>query len=184
MNSVASMGRRALAVAALLGLAACSTTGPGGPAGLTPGASTLPDVEARLGRPAQTWNNADGSRQLAFAQGPEGTQTFMVFIAPDGKLQRIVGVLNEGFFGLIQPGMTQEQVLRLLGPASVPPTPYRFSDTFAWTWLYCQSQNVMQYFDVSFDATTGRVRGAGQHLYTRGYLPGTPPCTMQNIDLP
>ncbi len=184
MKSVASMGRRALAAAALLGLAACSTTSPGGPAGLTPGTSTLPDVEARLGRPAKAWKNADGSQQLAFQTGPEGTQTFMVFIAPDGKLQRIVGVLNEGFFGLIQPGMTQEQVLRLLGPASVPPTPYRFSDTFAWTWLYCQSQNVMQYFDVSFDAATGRVRGAGQHLYTRGYLPGTPPCTLQNIDLP
>ena len=176
MKTVAS----ALA-AALLGLAGCATPGSGG---LTPGTSTLADVEARLGRPAKTWKNADGSQQLAFPTGPEGTQTFMVFIAPDGKLQRIVGVLNEQFFGLIQPGMTQEQVLRLLGPAGGPATPYRRSDTFAWTWLYCQSQNVMQYFDVSFDATTGLVRGAGQHLYTRGYLPGTPPCTMQNIDLP
>lgn len=181
MNSVASMGRRALAVAALLGLAACSTPGP---AGLTPGASTLSDVESRLGRPAKTWKNADGSQQLAFPTGPEGTQTFMVFMAPDGTLQRIVGVLNEQFFGLIQPGMTQEQVLRLLGPAGGPPTPYRHSNSFAWTWLYCQSQNVMQYFDVNFDATTGLVRYAGQHLYTRGYLPGTPPCKMQNIDLP
>jgi hypothetical protein len=176
MKTVASV----LAVA-LLGLAGCATPGSGG---LTPGTSTLADVEARLGRPAKTWKNADGSQQLAFPTGPEGTQTFMVFIAPDGKLQRIVGVLNEQFFGLIQPGMTQEQVLRLLGPAGGPATPYRRSDTFAWTWLYCQSQNVMQYFDVSFDATTGLVRGAGQHLYTRGYLPGTPPCTMQNIDLP
>lgn len=176
MKTVASV----LAVA-LLGLAGCATPGSGG---LTPGTSTLADVEARLGRPAKTWKNADGSQQLAFPTGPEGTQTFMVFITPDGKLQRIVGVLNEQFFGLIQPGMTQEQVLRLLGPAGGPATPYRRSDTFAWTWLYCQSQNVMQYFDVSFDATTGLVRGAGQHLYTRGYLPGTPPCTMQNIDLP
>ena len=176
MKTVASV----LAVA-LLGLAGCATPGSGG---LTPGTSTLADVEARLGRPAKTWKNADGSQQLAFPTGPEGTQTFMVFIAPDGKLQRIVGVLNEQFFGLIQPGMTQEQVLRLLGPAGGPATPYRRSDTFAWTWLYCQSQNVMQYLDGSFDAPTGRVRGAGQHLYTRGYLPGTPPCTMQNIDLP
>ena len=176
MKTVASV----LAVA-LLGLAGCATPGSGG---LTPGTSTLADVEARLGRPAKTWKNADGSQQLAFPTGPEGTQTFMVFITPDGKLQRIVGVLNEQFFGLIQPGMTQEQVLRLLGPAGAPATPYRRSDTFAWTWLYCQSQNVMQYFDVSFDAGTGLVRSAGQHLYTRGYLPGTPACSLQNIDLP
>ena len=181
MISVASLGRRALAAAALLGLAACTTPGP---SRLTPGASTQSDVENRLGRPAKIWKNADGSQQLAFPTGPEGTQTFMVFIAPDGKLQRIVGVLNEQFFGLIQPGMTQEQVLRLLGPAGAPATPYRRSDTFAWTWLYCQSQNVMQYFDVNFDAGTGLVRSAGQHLYTRGYLPGTPACSLQNIDLP
>ena len=124
MKTVASV----LAVA-LLGLAGCATPGSGG---LTPGTSTLADVEARLGRPAKTWKNADGSQQLAFPTGPEGTQTFMVFITPDGKLQRIVGVLNEQFFGLIQPGMTQEQVLRLLGPAGAPATPYRRSGTFAW----------------------------------------------------
>jgi hypothetical protein len=37
------------------------------------------EVEARLGQPAMTWKNADGSQQLAFATGPGGTQTFMVF---------------------------------------------------------------------------------------------------------
>ena len=176
MKTVASV----LAVA-LLGLAGCATPGSGG---LTPGTSTLADVEARLGRPAKTWKNADGSQQLAFPTGPEGTQTFMVFITPDGKLQRIVGVLNEGFFGLIQAGMTQDQVLRLLGPSSVPSMPYRRTHTLTWSWLYCQSQNVQQYFDVNFDAGTGRVRSIGQHQWTHGYMPGTPPCVMQNIDLP
>ena len=104
--------------------------------------------------------------------------------APDGKLTRLVGVLNEGFFGLIQAGMTQDQVLRLLGPSSVPSMPYRRTDTLTWSWLYCQSQNVQQYFDVNFDAGTGRVRSIGQHQWTHGYMPGTPPCVMQNIDLP
>jgi len=181
MRTTVSLGRWTWLAISALCLSACTSTGP---TGLTPGSSTLSDVEARLGRPAMNWKNADGSRQLAFAQGPAGTQTFMVFIAPDGRLQRIVGVLNDDFFGLIKPGMTQEQVLRLLGPAGQPATPYRRTDSFAWTWLYCQSQNVMQYFDVNFDATTGLVRNAGQHQYLRGYLPGTPPCTLQNIDLP
>jgi len=137
-----------------------------------------------LGKPAMVWKNPDGTSQLAYPFGPSGTQTFMVFVGADGKLQRIVGVLNEGFFGLIQAGMTQDQVLRLLGPSSVPSMPYRRTDTLTWSWLYCQSQNVQQYFDVNFDAGTGRVRSIGQHQWTHGYMPGTPPCVMQNIDLP
>jgi hypothetical protein len=138
-----------------------------------------------MGQPAMTWKNADGSQQLAFATGPGGTQTFMVFRRhPTASSTRIVGVLNEGFFGLIQAGMTQDQVLRLLGPSSVPSMPYRRTDTLTWSWLYCQSQNVQQYFDVNFDAGTGRVRSIGQHQWTHGYMPGTPPCVMQNIDLP
>ena len=181
MNRAVSIRRLGLAGISALFLSACAGYSS---SALTPGASTLPEVVATMGQPAMTWKNADGSQQLAFAAGPGGTQTFMVFVAPDGKLQRIVGVLNEGFFGLIQAGMTQDQVLRLLGPSSVPSMPYRRTDTLTWSWLYCQSQNVQQYFDVNFDAGTGRVRSIGQHQWTHGYMPGTPPCVMQNIDLP
>lgn len=181
MGMMVSIGRRGgMAVGALF-LSACAGYS-GGP--LTPGVSTLTEVEARLGQPAMVWKNADGSQQLAFATGPGGTQTFMVFVATDGKLQRIAGVLNEGFFDLIKPGMSQEQVLRLLGPSGTPPTPFRRTDTLTWSWLFCQSQNVQQYFDVNFDASTGLVRNIGQHQWTHGYMPGTPPCVMQNIDLP
>lgn len=179
MRSVAPLGRLALVAAALL-LSACASRGPDK---LIPGVSTLSDVQAGLGRPAMSWNEPDGTRQYAFTTGPGGTQTFMVFIAPDGKLKRIVGVLNAGYFNLIQPGMSREQVLRLLGPTA-PATPYALAGTQTWSWLYCQSQNVQQYFDVNFDAASGLVRDAGQHQYLRGYLPGTPACVMQNIDLP
>jgi hypothetical protein len=183
MNSIVStsLGRRGLAAIGALLLSACAGLGN---RPLTPGLSTLPEVVATMGQPAMTWKNADGSQQLAFAAGPGGTQTFMVFVAPDGQLQRIVGVLNEGFFGRIEPGMSQEQVLRLLGPSGTPPTPFRRTGSLTWSWLFCQSQNLQQYFDVNFDAATGRVRSTGQHPWTHGYMPGTPPCQLQNIDLP
>lgn len=181
MGTAVSIGRRVWTGIGALLLSACAGMGPGT---LTPGVSTGPEVEARLGQPAKTWQNADGSRQLAFVSGPGGTQTFMAFIGPDGKLTRLVGVLNEYYFNLIRPGMTQDEVLALLGPASLNPTPYRRTDTLTWSWLYCQSQNVQQYFDVNFDATSGRVRNTGQHQFLHGYLPGTPACVMQNIDLP
>jgi hypothetical protein len=181
MNRAVSIRRLGLAGISALFLSACAGYSS---SALTPGVSTLPEVVARLGQPAMTWKNADGSQQLAFATGPGGTQTFMVVHRPRRQAERIVGVLNEGFFGLIQAGMTQDQVLRLLGPSSVPSMPYRRTDTLTWSWLYCQSQNVQQYFDVNFDAGTGRVRSIGQHQWTHGYMPGTPPCVMQNIDLP
>jgi hypothetical protein len=101
MNRAVSIRRLGLAGISALFLSACAGYSS---SALTPGASTLPEVVATMGQPAMTWKNADGSQQLAFATGPGGTQTFMVFVAPDGKLQRIVGVLNEGFFGLIQAG--------------------------------------------------------------------------------
>ena len=84
---------------------------------LQPGVSTLPQIEAALGAPAMVWKNPDGSAQLAYPFGPSGTQTFMVFVGADGKFQRITGVLNETQFRLVQPGMTKEQVLRILGPS-------------------------------------------------------------------
>ena len=180
MQTSVSPARRAGVMVAALCLSACAATSSGG---LTPGSSTVSDVEARLGRPAMAWKNDDGSRQLAFAQGPQGTQTFMVFIAPDGRLQRVVGVLNEPFFSQIQPGMTQEQVLRLLGPASTPPATFARTGTLTWSWLHCASPNLMQYFNVHFDAATGQVRATGQHPWMHGYLPGTPPCSPRNIDL-
>jgi hypothetical protein len=181
MGTAVSIGRRVWTGIGALLLSACAGMGPGA---LTSGVSTGPEVEARLGQPAKTWQNADGSRQLAFVSGPGGTQTFMAFIGPDGKLTRLVGVLNEYYFNLIRPGATQDEVLGLLGPASAPAMTYKRTDTLTWSWLYCQSQNVQQYFDVNFDVATGLVRNTGQHQWTHGYMPGTPPCVMQNIDLP
>jgi hypothetical protein len=44
---------------------------------LQPGVSTLPQIEAALGKPAMVWKNPDGTSQLAYPFGPSGTQTFM-----------------------------------------------------------------------------------------------------------
>lgn len=184
MNNTVSKSllRRGLIVISALLVAACAGYGS---SPLTPGVSTLPEVVAVMGHPAMTWRNPDGSQQLAFAQGPAGTQTFMAHIAADGRLQRLTGVLNEAYFGRIEPGMTQAQVLRILGPSGAPwTTVYPRTQTLTWSWLFCPSQNLQQYFDVNFDVNTGLVRNTGQHQMLRGYLPGTPPCMPQNIDLP
>lgn len=69
--------------------------------GLKPGVATLPEVIATMGKPTLSWKDPDGSEQLAYPRGPAGPQTFMVFMAPDGRLQRIEQVLNMEHFARI-----------------------------------------------------------------------------------
>ena len=181
MKRVFPLPRWTCSGAAVVLLGACAGLGGGT---LTPGVSALPEVLAAMGQPAMRWKNADGGQQLAFPRGPTGTQTYMAYVAADGKLQRLTGVLNEAYFSRIESGMTQEQVLRILGPSGAPWTvTYPRTRTLTWSWLFCPSQNLQQYFDVNFDADTGLVRAIGQHQVLHGYLPGTPPCKVDNIDL-
>ena len=90
MNLWICFKQRWLALAGVVLLSACAV--PNG-SNLQPDISTLPQVLATMGKPAMGWKNPDGSEQLAFPHGPAGTQTFMAYIAPDGKLQRIEGEL-------------------------------------------------------------------------------------------
>lgn len=173
------LGVAALAGAALL--AGCAGFNAGS---LQPGVSTLPQIEAALGAPAMVWNGSDGSQQLAYPLGPAGTQTFMVFVGADGKLLRITGVLNEAQFGLVQAGMTKEQVLRILGPSGALWTQtFPRTNTVAWTWLYCAPGNFQNYFNVMFDVSTGLVRSTGQSPVMVGREGLTPSCSRTVIGL-
>lgn len=161
MNGKFSLVARGLLVVSALLLSACA--GYGG-SNLKPGVSTLPEILASMGQPTMFWKNADGSEQLAYPRGPGGTQTFMAHVGPDGRLQRIEKVLNMEHFARIQTGMNQEEVLRVLGPPGSPWTQYYSrSNELAWSWLFCNSWNSQEFFDVMFDATTGIVRSTGQH---------------------
>ena len=88
----------------------------------------------------------------------------MVFIAPDGTLERIEKVLDMEHFARIEIGKSDLPiVLRLLGP--VPPQNvvyFEARDELVWSWLFCDSWNQQAFFDVLFDATTGRVRTTQQ----------------------
>ena len=147
---------RILAVLLAATLAGCA--GYGG-TGLQPGQASADDVLRALGAPALQWTDADGSRQWAYPRGPMGVHTFMVFIAPDGRLQRIDNVLDEEGFARVRPGMTQHQVLRALGPPQPIWTVYfQARDELVWEWRYCDAWAQLARFDVLFDATRGVVR--------------------------
>jgi hypothetical protein len=167
MTITASFRRLAVLVAGGALLAACA--GYGG-SQLQPGVATLPDVMAAMGQPSMSWTNTDGSQQLAYPRGPEGTQTFMVFLGADGRVQRIEGVLDRAHFALVEPGKSDRAaVLRLLGPAQPQWEAYFAArDELVWEWSFCDGWNHLARFDVLFDASSGIVRTS----YHRPYLQG------------
>jgi len=142
---------------------------------LRSGESTLSEVIATMGEPAMWWKEADGSEQLAYPRGPAGTQTFMVFLTPEGRLDRIEGVLDEVYFARIEVGKsTKEDILKLLGPP--PPhwiTYFPARDELAWEWRFCTVFSTIAYFNVLFDGATGIVRSTLQRP-DRGFARGGP----------
>lgn len=148
--------RTALLCSTLL-LAACAAYSG---SGLKAGVAGVADVIATMGEPAMRWKDADGREQLAYPRGPAGTQTFMVFVGSDGRLERIEGVLDMTHFARLEPGKSdQAAVLRLLGPSQPQWTAYfRARDELVWEWRYCDGWNQKAFFDVLFDATTGIMR--------------------------
>jgi hypothetical protein len=174
MNNICLVCGRGLVVFSALLIAACASYSG---SNLKPGVSTLPEVVASMGEPAMVWKNPDGSQQLAYPRGPAGTQTFMAYVGPDGKLQRIEGVLDMAHFARIQAGMSKEEVLRVLGPPGPLWTQtYSRSNTLAWSWLFCDSASLQNLFDVMFDATTGVVRSTEQRPNYQGRLGIQPTC--------
>lgn len=127
---------------------------------LKPGISTLPEVVATMGEPAMQWNDPDGRVQLAYPRGPAGTQTFMAYIGPDGRLERIERVLDMGHFARIVSGVSdQAAVLRIIGPPQPQWTAYFAArDELVWEWRFCDDWAAAARFDVLFDGTTGIVR--------------------------
>lgn len=148
----------------LLTLLASACASYGG-AGLKPGVSTLDDVLRVMGKPAMSWTDSDGSIQLAYPRGPMGFHSFMAYIAPDSKLVRIRSVLQPESFARIRPGMTQQQVLRVLGPPQPAWTGYYpRRDELAWEWRFCNDWHQASRFDVLFDAGSKKVRSAISRL--------------------
>lgn len=139
------------AVVATCVVAGCASTG----AGLSPGNSTEMEVLQAMGRPAAEFRDGDGSRTLAYPQGPMGTQTYMVEIAPDGRLRQVRAALNEDHFGRIAPGMRREELLRLIGP---PGDSMYFPGLRqdSWEWRFVDTWGYLAVFSVNFDAA-GRV---------------------------
>jgi len=130
--------------------------------GLQPGVAERADVERVMGPPAMAWPEAAGGEKLAYPRGPAGFHTYMVWLDPAGRLVSSENVLKTKYFARIQSGMSQEDVLRLIGPPFAPWTSYFAArDELVWEWRWCDDWNEPARFNVLFDGTTGKVRSTG-----------------------
>lgn len=99
---------------------------------LAPGASEA-EVRRVLGTPALELAAPGGARSLAYPSGPLGLQTYMARLDRDGRLARLEQVLDDDHIQAIRPGMTQEELLRLIGP---PGETMRFDNLRQTSWDY------------------------------------------------
>jgi outer membrane protein assembly factor BamE (lipoprotein component of BamABCDE complex) len=94
-------------------LAGCAT--PDRDARLRPGESREADVVAFYGSPTHVWPDAGGGRTLEYSTQPMGRHCYMVHLDAEGRLLGVEDGLSPQGRARIEPGMTPEQVSRILG---------------------------------------------------------------------
>lgn len=112
-------------------LAGCAT--PDRDARLRPGASLEADVVALYGQPRRVWPDGDGGRTLEYSSQPMGRHCYLVRLAADGRLVGVTDGLSPSGRARIEPGMTPEQVGRLLGTERSRVF-FRLSGEEVWDW--------------------------------------------------
>ena len=136
------MGRIATLALAVLWLAGCASYDG---RGLQPGVSTVAQVEALMGAPAERRVAADGGSVGVFARGPLGRHTYLVTFGADGVMRSIDQVLTYANADKVIPGSsTREQVRELLGPPSdISRLPRQEREVWEYKWLHYQERRVL-----------------------------------------
>jgi hypothetical protein len=147
---------RRAAIAALAALAAAVLAGCDYVAqkNLIAGQHTEHDVRALMGVPTLVWDRPDGGKEWDFVRAPQGIETIRVVIGPDGRYRSMANLLVESNFAKARPGMTGEELTRLLSrPTDVEKYPLK--PEVVWSWRY-QQDGRKQRFNVHFDPASGR----------------------------
>ncbi|MES2360620.1 MAG: outer membrane protein assembly factor BamE [Pseudomonadota bacterium] len=130
---------------------------------LEEGVSTEADVRARFGEPEKIWDAADmastplpgaaavpGARTFEYNRQPQGQVNYMITIGVDGKMSALRQVLSPQNFTKVLPGMSMEQVRKMLGkPMKI--TPYAAKQQTHYDWRYLNPPSTAMVFTVVFD---------------------------------
>lgn len=125
--------------------------------------STEADIRARFGEPEKIWNAGDmaslpmpgaaaepGARTLEYNRQPAGQVNYMITIGPDGRMSALRQVLTPQNFAKVLPGMSMEQVRKMLGkPMKV--TTYALKQETHYDWRYLNPPTTAMIFTVVFN---------------------------------
>ena len=103
-----------------------------------------------LGRPIGDFPNPDGSRTLAFSPGYYSGLTYMAEVDPAGTVRAVRQALVEESFQQVVPGMSREEVLRLIGPP-LDAMDFTRQREISWEYRFMDAWGYRAFFYVNFD---------------------------------
>ncbi len=131
---------------------------------IKPGVTTAVEVRANMGNPGYEFRNEDGSVTWEYTRQPSGVHCYMISFGPDQIVQKVDQVLNETNYAKVQPGMSREEIRRLLGkPARVETFSNLREEVWEWR-IEGMPHNEETYFNVFFDTGDGLVKKAGKRV--------------------
>jgi hypothetical protein len=71
-----------------------------------------------MGQPEREYE-VDGFTVLHYPRGPAGSHTYFVYLGNDSRVVKWEQVLTEDRFNAIDPGMTKDQVIGILGTTKI-----------------------------------------------------------------
>jgi len=145
--------RRIIALAAVLLGAGCAGYDGGN---LTPGLSTLADVEKEMGVPKEKRAGPNGETVLWYPRLPDGRVSYAARVGKDGKLIAVEQRLTRANLDSIKPGAREDAVRDLLGP---PQSIQWFERQQVNAWTY-NAQGIAPQIYVVEIAKDGEVRRA------------------------
>ena len=125
---------------------------------LVPGQSTVNDVVATMGQPADKRIGPEGETIYWYPQLPWGHASYAALITPDGRLIRVEQRLTEANVSKVVKGVSATEVRDLLGPPFEPGV-YHPLEREVWTYpMRIQGASLPKWFVVQLSLDDHTVR--------------------------
>lgn len=135
---------------------------------IRPGISTQTEVAERMGKPSAVHWNDDGSATWEYNRQPAGSECHMITFDRDQKVQRVEQVLNDNNYARITPGLSKDDVRRILG-APGSKVVFRNLGEEVWEWRIAGMPPMEEtYFNVHFSSENGAVKKTSKRVQPKG----------------
>lgn len=135
---------------------------------IKPGVTTAAEVRSRLGNPGAEFTNPDGSVTWEYTRQPQGVDCYMITLNREQIVVSMDQVLNDTNYAAVGEGMSQPEILRLLGtPASKVVYNNLQEEILEWR-IRGMTASEETYFNAHFDLSSGLLKKAGKRVAQHG----------------